>query len=350
MTEMDRAGGAGRREVRDLIASLDRISINGDNFWPEFPTRLGRLLNAQLGLFYSLSKPDGKLHIAKVHGWGAMEGQFREAIRRLLAAGTRGTHYDPQCSDPRQANRAFLMQELMKRSPVDKTIGQNAETICNETLGLYRVDQVRVLVCEGSSILGWVGALRAGSPFTQREKRLLQCLTPALTARLSFEKRLGERGLYEASLQTALEALEAPAYFVDSSGRTLLANNLGKLDWDRMGKDVRERIRLALNGDQSEFRSIPVVGRCLPNQFLLVAHGRSSNAGSRLSQVGAAWGLTLREQQVLGLLLRGLGNDDIARELSCAVRTIEVHMTHVMKKAGVESRLALVVAVWRGIS
>lgn len=50
------------------------------------------------------------------------------------------------------------------------------------------------------------------------------------------------------------------------------------------------------------------------------------------------WRLTPREHQVLGMLLKGLPNKSIAAELGCATRTVELHVSRVLDKAGVSSR------------
>ena len=50
-------------------------------------------------------------------------------------------------------------------------------------------------------------------------------------------------------------------------------------------------------------------------------------------------GLTARESQVLTLLTRGYTNREIATELTISVKTASVHVTHIMRKLGVSSRL-----------
>lgn len=53
-------------------------------------------------------------------------------------------------------------------------------------------------------------------------------------------------------------------------------------------------------------------------------------------------GLTAREQEVLGLLREGRANKDIAETLGCSVRTVEFHISNLLRKVGVSSRLELV--------
>ena len=71
----------------------------------------------------------------------------------------------------------------------------------------------------------------------------------------------------------------------------------------------------------------------------------------RLSRLRAAvvrWRLTKREGQVLDTLSLGMSNKDLALTLGCARKTIEIHVSAILRKAGVGTRAALVAAVWMG--
>jgi DNA-binding CsgD family transcriptional regulator len=52
--------------------------------------------------------------------------------------------------------------------------------------------------------------------------------------------------------------------------------------------------------------------------------------------------LTPREQQVLGLLGEGRANKEIAGALGCSVRTVEFHISNLLRKVGASSRLELI--------
>lgn len=82
----------------------------------------------------------------------------------------------------------------------------------------------------------------------------------------------------------------------------------------------------------------------LRDDFRLAVAQRSEarDPTDRVKEMSGRWGLTRQETKVLGGICRALANKEIAVELSCSVRTIEVHVTHVLKKAGLDSRAHLV--------
>jgi DNA-binding NarL/FixJ family response regulator len=60
-------------------------------------------------------------------------------------------------------------------------------------------------------------------------------------------------------------------------------------------------------------------------------------------------GLTEQEAKVMDLLvLEGLTNQEIAKELGLTVRTAKFHVGNVLQKMGTPDRLKLAVLYWRG--
>ena len=55
---------------------------------------------------------------------------------------------------------------------------------------------------------------------------------------------------------------------------------------------------------------------------------------------------TPRERDTLRCLLRGMDNKQIGDALGCGHKTVETHVTHLLSKARVRSRLELVSACW----
>ena len=54
--------------------------------------------------------------------------------------------------------------------------------------------------------------------------------------------------------------------------------------------------------------------------------------------------VTEREVEVLGLLSRGLGNKEMARELAVSEATVKSHLSHIYTKLGVDTRAGAVAA------
>jgi DNA-binding NarL/FixJ family response regulator len=90
------------------------------------------------------------------------------------------------------------------------------------------------------------------------------------------------------------------------------------------------------------------VGQTLVTDLLEVVRPliQSSRAvGGRL-----AFGLTPREREVLGLVVAGYANKDIAREFAVSEETIKHHLTRMFDKVGVSNRLELAMfATERGL-
>ncbi len=72
---------------------------------------------------------------------------------------------------------------------------------------------------------------------------------------------------------------------------------------------------------------------------------RQGDAGMVKPQALAAFKLTPRQTDVLGLLLRGQSNKLIARELDLSVETVKDHVAAVLRALGVNSRTQAVLAV-----
>lgn len=88
---------------------------------------------------------------------------------------------------------------------------------------------------------------------------------------------------------------------------------------------------------------------------LVSAHDRgtvelSPEVSARLAERDGMVELTSREQEVLGLVVKGLTNKDIARVLGFTPRTAKAHVTNLLVKLGVSDRTeATAVALQRGI-
>lgn len=77
-------------------------------------------------------------------------------------------------------------------------------------------------------------------------------------------------------------------------------------------------------------------------RLAVALRGETRDPAERVKESAAAWGLTPQETRVLGCICRALANKEIAAELNCSPRTVEVHVTRILAKAGLDSRTQLV--------
>ncbi len=247
--------------------------------------------------------------------------------------------YDPDRPEARQRNRVVrpmvgLSSEFVLQTPLFQKVHVPTRT--------QHFDQLRVLVCEGPALLAWVGGFRE-EPFTQREQRRLTALVPALHKRLRLERRLCDANLYRAGLEAALEALGVAAFIVRPNGAVAHANGSGRAAYD-------PSLRAALaEGSAAGYEATPIVVRGEPAAALVVRSGATRELSARIAAAAKAWQLTRRQTQVLALVARGDANKLIAAKLGCALRTVEVHVTALLRRAGCDSRTELLARLSRGV-
>jgi DNA-binding CsgD family transcriptional regulator len=230
------------------------------------------------------------------------------------------------------------VRRYLERFPATRDTWEQAGLVC---------DQVRVLVCDGPSLLSWVGAFRPDA-FTDRESRLLQALVPALRDRLRLERQLGQVSLALAALPAVLDRIGAPAFVAGTSGQVALANASARAQLERDRGELRAVLsaEIAARGpDRYAVTRLSLPG--CPAWFLCVERERPPDPGLRAAAFAARYGLTDRQAEVVALAARGLANKTIAAHLRCAESTVEMHLTAAFAQTQVESRSALVARFWR---
>jgi len=148
-----------------------------------------------------------------------------------------------------------------------------------------------------------------------------------------------------AALDTALNAIDAPAIVVDLGGAVLNANSNARtlLERDRQGV-ARSLVRAIAGapGDLS-WELTPLRGAENRPGFLAIlrAPRRDAAANESVRTAIERWHLTRRQAQVLYLVARGYTNALIADSLGIGEGTVEFHLSAIFDKAGVDNRATL---------
>ncbi len=307
--------GAEAGGVESMLGPLQRL-LEADSAGAYAPSRDGEGWSLTFGRFTGVAE-SGPTHLEAFMRRGAV---WRPA-------------YDMDRPDPKQWNRALRPLLLLDMEE------WRASSMWHEVMlpaGVSDHDQLRVLVCDGPALLGWVGGFRE-EPFTRREQRRLAALSAALLRRLRVERRLHDAALMEAGLEAALGAIAAPAFIVRGN-RIAFANDNGRAAFDTepsLAGDLAE-------GTAAGFESTPIAVRGEPAARLVIRSAPHRDLGARVMAASRDWKLTPRQTDVLALVAAAESNKLIAAKLGCALRTAEVHVTALLRKAGSATRTELV--------
>jgi DNA-binding CsgD family transcriptional regulator len=274
----------------------------------------------------------------EVHGAPEVE-RARVPFEEYVRSRTRWRYFSITAPDPQQRNRVLTLAEIERLS------GTPHEESPLHELGLGDYDLARVLVCDGPSLLCWVGALQP-EPFRDEQVDAFRAIVPALQWRLVLERQM----LRGAALDTALDALGAPAVFLTAAGAVEHANEAGRVMLERDRHAVVESIVDAVARRPSEIpvRLVPLSGRATGYLALLSGRTIEERLATQAARAGEQWGLTLKEREVLALLARGYSNRTIADGLGITHRCAEFHVSSIFDRAGVANRAALLSLLLEG--
>ena len=332
--------------VRELIRSLSTFSLGSPPVLSELMGELRELLGAEKTAAYRVSEsPAGRtLDFLFTAGAGPQKQVARDLEQFLAQAPAKWTGYDPTRPEARQRNRVLHASDLLTPEKIQQI------PIVREffpRFGVQGQDQMRVLVCDGPTLLAWVGAFRPDR-FGAREERILTSLVPALGRRLALERQLRRSALAEAGLVAALDAIPPPAFVVGPGGVVEYANTAGREHLEASPVDVLTTVRGSVEApsEAAPYRVTLLAGRGLPDHWLAIRRQQNGDISARLEDVSRRFILTPRQLDVLALLVRGATNKAIADSLSCSNNTVEVHVSALLAKVGAQSRAELVARFW----
>ena len=373
---------------------LDRLEREHDNF----RAALDR---------YGASEPGTALHLAnRLTAFWSLRGHFSEGRRRLCELLERVADDHPErmealcgaawlATDQGDHGAAVpMLDECLERARAGRDLPSEATVLCyrgrataiiGDPAGRTDLEQALALQIEAGDDTGlaaalWLGGASAifGDDHRLACERLERCIAlceardlPAIEARA--RQLLGMARLELADLSGARDALGkgVPAV-IDLGDRFAIAIGLSLLA-GLAARTERPRAALRLAGAAAAYEQVnqtyrPQNVRSVLVAWLAPARAAVGAAAARLIadgrglpldeaialgleaepedpwRGGTAEGLTRREREVAALVATGLTNREIAGRLYLSVRTVEVHVDHVLTKIGFRTRTEL--AAW----
>jgi len=149
------------------------------------------------------------------------------------------------------------------------------------------------------------------------------------------------------TLVPALERVGAPAFVIDARGRIHCTNTSGRALRERV-PDIAEQLRRAAASRRATdgFEMLAMRDGDAHGWVILARQGSGEDRVTDCVRLCVTrWGLSSRQAEVLGHVARGYSNATIAMLLGCVERTVEMHVTAIFDRAGIEGRAALVAKV-----
>lgn len=197
-------------------------------------------------------------------------------------------------------------------------------------------DATKVLVVDAQRLSGELLA----TILIDREMEVVGVCTAAADAIRETKTHLPDLAIID--LEHPEGAVALGSRLLDIQPRlTLLALSAGD-DQRLAGEAIRAGFHGCVTRDVSLPRFFGAVSSAL-NGDLVVSHrlaGTQSPDGKRAHVL--ADGLTPREREVLGLLVAGTSSEDMARKLSISANTVRTHVSSILSKLQVHSRLEAV--------
>ncbi|HYK27833.1 MAG TPA: AAA family ATPase [Streptosporangiaceae bacterium] len=186
-------------------------------------------------------------------------------------------------------------------------------------------DGVRLAVEVGAAetaeaLTGHASALAAGSDIPHRQANALFC-----------------RGLVD---RDAARLLEAAARYGDAGRPLLRAKALEAAAGHFVSADDRDQARAAFTRAVDVYNSLGATADVARLQATFRAHGIRRGPHSKHRRARTGWdSLTPTETKIASLVEEGLSNPEIAAKLFLSPRTVATHVSHILKKLNVNSRI-----------
>jgi len=358
------------KQIQELIAFLEVVREDESEALAHVVQELGHLFGAKKTLAFGVAVDQGRVSLAFLHSHGGdPNGKLTLDFNRLLASGKAPLLFNPAKPEPNQRNVALALPPLLRIPPAGVLVKKaNRGRPIHLSLNLRLLEEsdrqaaeqllvsagvqddfiLRALICDGSSLLAWLGIFLP-TPASEEQRELLQALIPALQKRLKVERLVGKSAFNAGALDLVLEKVAGPAFLVTGAGAIVHTNSAGRVlasaDWQQLEQSLRESL-VAEGPGSSPYDLTRLSGAGSPDHYLAVQRPVAREHATRLDQAATLWRLRPRGTRVLSRLVQGDANKSIAAKLGCAESTIELYVTKILRQAGVESRAALIAKFW----
>jgi DNA-binding CsgD family transcriptional regulator len=338
-----------RVRVKALRHELETVRLGRGDVMDDVLPALRELLAVEMVSVYSVREQGDGLDLGIFHqvGGGRDMGRlFKQAVRKTARSPV--FNYDLFRPAADQRNRVMESTAWLDRHAPGTFASSRIYREVLHPLGLHRHKHLRALVCDGPALLAWFGAIHPEEP-TKRQIKTLAALVPSMRRRLILAERFESAPRIISALGVALESLGAAAFIVGPRGSIRERNTAGNELLESSRPEVVAALGDALARQQSTdlVELVPVRDRGVPAHYLAIMRTEPIEARilACVRRCTARWELTPRQSRVLELLVRGMANTSIAATLSTGARAVELHVTALLDRAGVDSRAALVARV-----
>jgi DNA-binding CsgD family transcriptional regulator len=352
--------------ARALARDLSVIDLEGPSVARWLGPRVQSLLGVESTLIYTPERVDGGFQLREFALTG-IGGPEEAAIRRGGDAHMRSTDgvwslYDPVNVEPIHRNRVLAVDSVRAVSErglpalLERAIGSRQERDRRleaihrlrrwyERWGTVDTDTLRIILCDGHQMIGWVGGMQHGR-FSRTQHALMSALVGPMQRRFALEERLGSQGFPAMLVPALLEEIAGPAYVLDGKQRVVAMNTQAR---GALGRNARgaERLReAAVRGGDPDLTVVDLASRGVPRHSLLIERTNRPPGADAARATAKRYLLTPRELEVLMHLGRGHTNRAIAVALGCGERTVETHVSRILGKTDCASRSELLALVW----
>lgn len=336
--------------IRAIGAELETIRVGGPDVLDVILPELRAVLGTATFVAIHLSERSLGWEIDLLHQEGFADPDYFVRVCETFFpnAPSRYAWYNAVSPEPQQRNRVI---EAIGHIPPGEL---EASAIHSGFLVPLKVNghrQLRALVCDGPALLAWFGSFHP-EPLDARQYRVLTAVLPSVRRRLAIEQRIRAAPRAFAALAVALDYLGAPSFVLDRRGEIHEMNRSATALLASRHKAVRASLKDAVARRPSElaFELTQLRDKGTSVGWLAVLRSAEEDARTleQVALAAARWRLSRRQTDVLGLLARGMSNLSIAAELGIGERAVELHVSALLDRAGVDSRAALVARILSG--